>query len=127
LINVQIDDDQASFRENYHGPQFWKYMSLLRAYAEDATHGSPISYYLNGYDMRVNASANDSLVEPFWNTGQDYPGTNEAGCLTELEAAKEKFLLEILKTQPLCIPRHMEFQAGWYTPSQDRARSSKWR
>jgi hypothetical protein len=119
VINIQIDDDQASFRENYHGPNFWKYMDLLRGFAKEATGSSRIPYYLNGYDMRVNPEANDSTSEPFWNTGQDYPGSDAVGCSTALEAAKNKFLLEVLKTQPMFVPGHIEFQAGWYLNQKD--------
>ena len=113
LINIQIDDDQALGRENYNGPNFWKYMDLLRTYAKEATHNSHIPYYINGADMRVNAEANDATVEPFWNTGQDYQSFGPGGYSDLYEAAKNKFLTEVLKTQPLFPPTHIEFLAGW--------------
>ena len=113
LINVQIDDDQALGRENYNGPNFWKYMDLLRTYAKEATHNSPIPYYINGADMRVNAEANDATAEPFWNTGQDYQSFGPGGYSDLYEAAKNKFLTEGLKTEPLFVPTHIEFLAGW--------------
>jgi hypothetical protein len=119
VISIQIDDDQAIGRENYNGPNFWKYMDLLRKYAKEATHGSNIPYYINGADMRVNAEANDALSEPFWNTGQDYQMSGAGGYSSVFEAAKNKFLTEILKTQPLFVPAHIEFQAGWLMDEKD--------
>lgn len=119
VINIQIDDDQAIGRENYNGPNFWKYMDLLRKFAKEATHESNIPYYLNGADMRVNAEANDSTSEPFWNTGQDYQMFGAGGYSTVYEAAKNKFLTEILKTEPLFVPAHIEFQAGWLVDEKD--------
>jgi hypothetical protein len=119
LLNIQIDDDQAIGRENYNGPEFWKYMDLLRKYAKEATHDSHLPYYLNGADMRVNAEANTALAEPFWNTGQDYQMSGEGGYSTVYEAAKNKFLVEILKTEPLFVPRIIEFQAGWLLDEKD--------
>jgi hypothetical protein len=119
LINLQIDDDQAVGRENYNGPDFWKYMDLLRKYAKEATHDSRVPYYLNGPDMRVNAEANTALPEPFWNTGQDYQMSGEGGYSTVYEAAKNKFLTEILKTEPLFVPRMIEFRAGWLLDAKD--------
>ena len=119
LINIQIDDDQALGRENYNGPNFWKYMDLLRTYAKQATHASPIPYYINGADMRVNAEANDATGEPFWNTGQDYQSFGPGGYSDAYEAAKNKFLTEVLKTQPLFPPAHIEFLAGWDLDDKD--------
>jgi len=119
LINIQLDDDQAIGFENYNGPNFWKYMDVLRRFAKEATQESRIPYYLNGRDMRVNAEANDSTPEPFWNTGQDYMDNSPAGYSTILEAAKNKFLTEILKTEPLFVPTHIEFQAGWLLDEKD--------
>jgi hypothetical protein len=119
VINIQIDDDQAIGRENYNGPDFWKYMELLRKYAKEATHDSKIPYYLNGADMRVNAEANDATEEPFWNTGQDYQMSGVGGYSTVYEAAKNKFLAETLKTEPLFVPTHIEFQAGWFVDEKD--------
>jgi len=119
LINIQIDDDQALGRENYNGPNFWKYMDLLRTYAKEATHNSPIPYYINGADMRVNAEANDATVEPFWNTGQDYQSFGPGGYSDLYEAAKNKFLTEVLKTEPLFPPTHIEFLAGWDLDDKD--------
>ena len=119
LINIQLDDDQAIGFENYNGPNFWKYMDLLRKFAKEATHESDIPYYLNGRDMRENAEANDLPAEPFWNTGQDYMDNSPAGYSTVQEAAKNKFLTEILKTQPLFVPMHIEFQAGWLLDEKD--------
>jgi hypothetical protein len=119
LINIQIDDDQAIGFENYSGPNFWKYMDLLRQYAKEATQDSKIPYYLNARDMRVNAEANYATSEPFWNTGQDYMDNSPAGYSSVLEAAKNKFLVEILKTQPLFVPTHIEFQAGWLLDEKD--------
>ena len=119
LINIQIDDDQAIGRENYNGPTFWKYMDLLRKYAREATHDTHIPYYLNGADMRVNAEANTAPTEPFWNTGQDYQMSGVGGYSTVFEAAKNKFLTEILKTEPLFVPTIIEFQAGWLLDEKD--------
>ena len=119
LINIQIDDDQALGRENYNGPNFWKYMDLLRTYAKEATHDSPIPYYINGADMRVNAEANDATAEPFWNTGQDYQSFGPGGYSDSYEAAKNKFLTEVLKTEPLFPPTHIEFLAGWDLDDKD--------
>ena len=119
LINIQIDDDQALGRDNYNGPNFWKYMYLLRTYAKEATHNSAIPYYINGADMRVNAEANDATAEPFWNTGQDYQSFGPGGYSDSYEAAKNKFLTEVLKTQPLFVPTHIEFLAGWDLDDKD--------
>jgi hypothetical protein len=119
LINIQIDDDQALGRDNYNGPNFWKYMDLLRTYAKEATHNSAIPYYINGADMRVNAEANDATAEPFWNTGQDYQSFGPGGYSDSYEAAKNKFLTEVLKTQPLFVPTHIEFLAGWDLDDKD--------
>jgi hypothetical protein len=119
VISIQLDDDQAIGFENYNGPNFWKYMDLLRKFAKQATHQSDIPYYLNGRDMRENAEANDSPAEPFWNTGQDYMDNSPAGFSTLQEAAKNKFLVDLLKTQPLFVPLHIEFQAGWLSDERD--------
>jgi hypothetical protein len=118
ILSVQMDDDQAIGAQNYNGPNFWKYMDTLRKFAKQATDHPPILYFLDAAQMRLNAEANDALPEPFWNQGQDYPWTGPGGYSTPAEAAKNKFLLEILKTQPLFIPAHIEFQAGWW-PTQD--------
>ncbi|MBZ5565316.1 MAG: beta-galactosidase [Acidobacteriia bacterium] len=119
LINIQLDDDQAIGRENYNGPNFYKYMDTLRRFAEEATHSSKIPYFINGADMRVNAEANVSGAEPYWNTGQDYQMSGEGGYSTVLEAAKNRFFTEILKTQPLFVPTIIEFQAGWLLDEKD--------
>ncbi len=119
LINIQIDDDQALGRENYNGPNFWKYMDLLRMYAKEATHNSAIPYYINGADMRLNAESNDATAEPFWNTGQDYQSFGPGGYSDLYEAAKNKFLTETLKTQPLFPATHIEFLAGWDLDDKD--------
>jgi hypothetical protein len=119
LINIQIDDDQAMGRENYSGPDFWKYMDTLRKYAKEATHDARLPYYLNGGDMRVNAEANTASSEPFWNTGQDYQRADAGGYSTVFEAAKNKLLTELLKTQPLFVPAVSEFQAGWLLDEKD--------
>ncbi len=119
LINIQLDDDQAIGRENYNGPNFYKYMDTLRRFAEEATHHSKIPYYLNGADMRVNGEANDSGAEPYWNTGQDYQMSGEGGFSTALEAAKNRLFTEILKTQPRFVPTIIEFQAGWLLDERD--------
>ena len=113
LINIQIDDDQALGRENYNGPNFWKYMDLLRTYAKQATHDSPIPYYINGADMRVNAEANDATVSPSGTLVRIISHLARAATPTLYEAAKNKFLTEVLKTQPLFPPTHIEFLAGW--------------
>jgi hypothetical protein len=119
LINIQLDDDQAIGRENYSGPTFWKYMDLLRQYAQGATRHTRIPYYLNSADMRVNAEANTATSEPFWNSGQDYQMSGAGGYSTVFEAAKNKFLTEILKTEPLFVPAISEFQAGWLLDEKD--------
>src|SRR5215469_8099934 len=120
IIGIQPDDDMALGLENYAGQSFWKYMDLLRRYSKQATHESPTPYFLDAAAMRINAEAGDVTSEPFWNTGQDYQQVGEnyeisgkEGYSTTVEAASNKFLLEILKTQPLVVPAHVEFQAGW--------------
>ena len=118
ILSVQMDDDQAIGPENYNGPSFWKYMDTLRRFAKQATDNRPIIYYIDGAYMRLNAEANDALPEPFWNQGQDYQLTG-GGYSTPGEAAKNKFLAEIVKTQPLFIPSHIEFQAGWWPALDD--------
>ena len=119
LLSIQLDDDQAIGFENYNGPNFWKYMDQLRNYAKEATGYSRIPYYINGRDMRVNAEANDALPQPLWNTGQDYMDNSPAGYSDPSEAAKNKFLTDLLKTQPLFVPEHIEFQAGWLVDEKD--------
>ena len=114
ILSIQIDDDQAIGRENYNGPQFWKYMETLRTYLKEFTHDAKVPYYINGADMRVNPAANYSSSEPIWNTGQDYQMTGEGGYSSIYEAAKNKFLTEIVKTEPLSPPGIIEFQAGWF-------------
>jgi len=94
-------------------------MDLLRMYAKEATHNSPIPYYINGADMRVNAESNDVTGEPFWNTGQDYQSFGPGGYSVLYEAAKNKFLTEVLKTEPLFTPTHIEFLAGWDLDDKD--------
>jgi len=123
LLSIQMDDDQACGLENYNGPNFWRYMDRLRQFAKEATNNSPIPYYVDGADMRLNAEANDATPEPFWNTGQDYVSSDTSlapgGYSTAMEAAKNKFLTEILKTQPLFIPGHIEFQTSWFPDWND--------
>ena len=126
ILAIQLEDDVSLGLENYSGPNFWKYMDTLRGFAKEATHASPIPYFLDAADMRVNAEANDATQEPFWNTGQDYQQVGEAyeisgqqGYSTTVEAANNKFMLETLKTQPLFVPAHTEFQAGWRILSTD--------
>ena len=114
ILSIQIDDDQAIGRENYNGPQFWKYMEILRTYLKELSHDAKVPYYINGADMRVNPAANYSSSEPIWNTGQDYQMTGEGGYSSIYEAAKNKFLTEIVKTEPLSPPGIIEFQAGWF-------------
>ena len=119
IIGIQLDDDVAIGIANYSGPNFWKYMGLLRQYAKEATHGSPIPYFIDAANMRVNAAANDATPEPLWNMGQDYQIHYQGGYSTVFEAAKNKFLAETVKTQPLFIGAHFEFQAGWRIHSKD--------
>lgn len=119
LLSVQLDDDQAIGRENYNGPNFYKYMDTLRKFAQEATDGSAVPYYINGADMRVNAAPNYDAAAPIWNTGQDYQMSGEGGYSTEYEAAKNRFLTEIDKTQPLFTPNIIEFQAGWLLDEKD--------
>src|SRR5262249_35340793 len=119
VINIQIDDDQAIGRENYNGPAFWKYMDLLRSYMKEATHESTVPYYINGADMRLNAEANYAVREPIWNTGQDYQMSGEGGFSSVYEAAKNKFNVDLLKTQPLFPPSIIEFAAGWRLSERD--------
>jgi len=119
ILSVQMDDDQAIGAENYNGPNFWKYLDTLRKFARQAIDDWQLIYYIDGAQMRVNAESNDALPEPFWNQGQDYPWTGPGGYSTPAEAAKNKFLLEIVKTQPLFIPAHIEFQAGWWPTLDD--------
>jgi len=119
VISIQLDDDQGIGRENYNGSDFYRYLGLLRRYAQEATNDSKLPYYLNGADMRVNAEANTHPPEPLWNTGQYYKVSGEEGRTSLLEAAKIKFLTEILKTQPLFVPAMIEFQAGWFANERD--------
>ena len=119
ILSLQLDDDQAIGAENYNGPNFWKYMDTLRGFAKQAINDRPMIYFIDAAQMRVNAEANDTLPDPFWNQGQDYPWKGEGGYSTPAEAAKNKYLLEILKTQPLYIPSHIEFQAGWWPTLDD--------
>jgi hypothetical protein len=119
ILSVQMDDDQGNFAENYNGPNFWKYMDTLRKFAKQATDGRPLIYFIDGALMRVNAEANDALQEPFWNQGQDYSSTSPSGYSTPAGASQDKFLLEIVKTQPLFIPSHIEFQAGSWPTGDD--------
>lgn len=119
LINIQIDDDQVSFLYNHVGSDTWRYLDQLRQYAEEVGPQGHVPYYLNGYDMRVNAAAGDATPEPIWNTGQDYESSGKDGYLTAAQAASTKFLMEALKTQPLFVPGHIEFQAGWYLKDSD--------
>jgi hypothetical protein len=118
IINIQIDDDQAIGQENYNGPNFWKYMNLLRSDAQEATHHSNIPYYINGSDMRLNAEGN-SLQEPFWNMGQDYQMSGAAGYSSLGEAAKNKFNTDALKTQPLFPAAIIEYGPGWRLSEKD--------
>ena len=111
IVAIQVDDDQAADAGNYNGPVFWKYMDLLRLYMKEATRASHLPYYLNGDEMRVNADANDATEEPFLNLGQHYP--------SQEDLVHTKFLLEILKTQPLTIPGHSEFQTKWFPSPKD--------
>jgi hypothetical protein len=119
ILSLQMDDDQAIGAENYNGTNLWKYMDTLRKFAKQATDDRPLIYFIDGEQMRLNAEANDALPEPFWNQGQDYSSTGPVGYSTPGEAAKNKFLLELLKTQPLFIPAHIEFQAGWWPGVDD--------
>ena len=59
IIAVQLDDDVAIGLSNYDGPNFWKYMDLLRQDAQEGTHGVPIPYFIDAADMQINAEAND--------------------------------------------------------------------
>lgn len=119
ILSVQVDDDQAIGVENYNGLNFWKYMDTLRGFAKQATDNRPLIYFIDGEQMRVNAESGDVLPEPFWNQGQDYSSSGPEGYSMPAEAAKNKFLLELLKTQPLFIPSHIEFQAGWWPTVDD--------
>ena len=119
ILSVQMDDDQAIGAENFNGPNFWKYMDTLRKFAKEALNDRPTIYFIDGEGMRLNAEANDALPEPFWNQGQDYQAEGPIGYSTPAEAAKNKYLTELLKTQPLFIPAHIEFQAGWWPGVDD--------
>jgi len=123
VISIQVEDDQAEGYHNYNGPNCWKYMDRLRQFAKEATNNSPLPYYLDGSHMRLNAEANDATAEPFWNAGQDYLNSEArlapGGYSTASEAAKNKFLTEILKTQPGFVPGHIEFQTSWFPEWKD--------
>jgi hypothetical protein len=119
ILSLQMDDDPASNAENYNGPNFWKYINTLRSFAEQATENEPLIYFLDAEAMRLNAECNYITPRPFWNQGQDYSYNIREGSSTSGEAAKNKFLLEILKTQPLFIPSQIEFQAGWWPAIDD--------
>lgn len=112
LLNLQLDADPAPGRENFSGPKFWKYMDLLRRNTKDALGDARLPDYLGAEAMRVNAEANDATSEPLWNTGRDHQSFSQGGYSTLLEAAKNKFMAEVVKTQPLFVPVHSEFQAG---------------
>ena len=119
ILSLQIDDDQAMDARNYNGPHFWKYMDTLRNFAKEATDDRPMIYFIDGLQMRLNAEANDSLREPFWNQGQDHRGIYHNGYSTPAVAAKNKFLAELLKTEPLFIPTHIECNTEWYLDGGD--------
>jgi hypothetical protein len=119
ILSLQMDDDQAIDFINYSGPNFWKYMDTLRTFAKEATDHLPIIYFIDAEQMRLNAEANDSLPEPFWNQGQEHRGIYRDGYSTPAVATKNKFLLELLKTQPLFIPTHIEFNTEWYLGADD--------
>ena len=119
ILSMQMDDDQAIDPQNYSGPHFWKYMDTLRKLAKQATDDRPMIYFIDAEDMRLNAEANDALPEPFWNQGQDHRGIYRDGYSTPAVATKNKFLLEVLKTQPLFIPAHIEFNTIWYLEGDD--------
>ena len=119
ILSLQMDDDQAMDARNHNGPNFWKYMDRLRKFAKEATDDRPMIYFIDGMQMRLNAEANDSLPEPFWNQGQDHRGIYQNGYSTPAVAAKNKFLAELLKTQPLFIPTHIECNTEWYLDGGD--------
>ncbi|HXX24226.1 MAG TPA: beta-galactosidase [Terriglobia bacterium] len=119
IFSLQMDDDQAMDARNYNGQHFWKYMDTLRKFAKQATDDRPIIYFIDGMQMRLNAEANDLLSEPFWNQGQDHRGIYRNGYSTPAVAAKNKFLAELLKTEPLFIPTHIECNTEWYLDGSD--------
>jgi hypothetical protein len=119
ILSLQMDDDQAMDARNYNGQHFWEYMDTLRNFAKQATDDRPIIYFIDGMQMRLNAEANDLLPEPFWNRGQDHRGIYRNGYSTPAVAAKNKFLAELLKTQPLFIPTHIECNTEWYLDGSD--------
>jgi len=119
ILSLQMDDDQAIDPQNYSGPNFWKYMDTLRKFAQAATDDRPIIYFIDAEQMRLNAEADDALPEPFWNQGQDHRGIYRDGYSTPAVARKNKFFLELLKTQPLFIPAHIEFNTIWYLNGDD--------
>jgi len=118
LINIQIDDDQALGRENYNGPNFWKYMDLLRMYAKEATHKALFlitSMARIACECRIQRCHRRAVLEH----RTDYQSFGPGGYSDLYEAAKNKFLTEVLKTEPLFTPTHIEFLAGWDLDDKD--------
>ncbi|MDD5542105.1 MAG: beta-galactosidase [Acidobacteriia bacterium] len=124
ILFFQLDDDQAINRSNYSGPNFWRYMQVLRQDLEDAAEAAggradDIFAFINPTDMRVTAAGFDpSLHPPIAAMGQWYMSSGNEH-LTFDDVNSLSFYVEELKTQPRFPPMIIEFQAGWYVPGDD--------
>jgi hypothetical protein len=126
ILFVQLGDDFAIGRTNRVGPNFWRYVEILRGAVEAGGVNVPV--FINPTDMRVSA-AGSTQERPVGVMGQWYlrpretaagapPGTTERA-LTASDADELEFFTEELKTQPHFPPVMIEYQAGWYTPADD--------
>lgn len=138
ILFVQLDDDQALGRSNYNGPQFWRYMHVMREWLAEGGNDRPV--FINPTDMRVSAAGFDpAFPAPIAAMGQWYqpaarpgqpvnaagterpaePGAAEGMPLQASDYADLEFSTEVLKTQPRFPPMIIEYQAGWYCPAED--------
>lgn len=121
LLFVQLGDDLAIGRANRAGPEFWRYMNLLRGWLDAA--GLDVPVYINPTDMRVSA-AGSGLERPIGVMGQWYLSRLSGAepserSLTAHDLSEIEFFTEELKTQPDFPPVIIEYQAGWYAPGDD--------
>ncbi|HYL46557.1 MAG TPA: beta-galactosidase, partial [Candidatus Limnocylindrales bacterium] len=121
LLFVQLGDDFAEGRFNRVGPEFWRYLELLREAI--AAGGVEVPVFINPTDMRVPAEGS-AQSPPINVMGQWYlraqAGADAAGQLLSARDASEiEFFTEQLKTQPVFLPMMIEYQAGWYAAGDD--------
>jgi hypothetical protein len=121
LLFVQLGDDFAIGRANRVGPDFWRYVEMLRDAVEAG--GVNVPMFINPTDMRVSA-AGSALERAIGVMGQWYmPRRGGADVaeqrFTSEDAGEIEFFTEELKTQPAFPPVMIEYQAGWYTPGED--------